>query len=156
LILLGLGCLAAASIGIVVAPGYGWLVAARFVQGLGATGIWVGSLTMAADLTPDTHMGRSLAWIAGSWSLGFVVGPALGGIGSVRFPFLVYAALALLALAAAGLALPETGRPGVRTTLAGVLRVLRYPSVLASAAATIALSFYYGAIEAFLPLFVDR
>jgi len=156
LILVGLGCLAVASFGFVFAPTYLWLVAARFVQGLGATAIWVGSLTMAADLSPDSHMGRSLSWITGSWSLGFVVGPALGGLGSVRFPFVLYAVLALLAFVAGCVALPETGRVGVRSALAGILRVLRYPAVLASAAATFALSFFYGAIEAFVPLFVDE
>lgn len=155
LVLVGLGCLSLASFGFVLAPTYAWLVAARFVQGLGATAIWVGSLTIAADLSPDSHMGRSLSWITGSWSLGFVVGPALGGLGSVRFPFMLYSLLSLAAFVVGCLALPETGRPGARTTLAAVVRVLRYPAVLASAAATIALSFYYGALEAFLPLFVD-
>ncbi len=156
LVLVGLGCLTAASIGFVLAPGYAWLVAARFTQGLGATAIWVGALTIAADLSPDASMGRSLSWITGSWSLGFVIGPALGGVGTVRFPFLVYAALSAVALAAGLVALPETGRVGVRTTLAGVRRVLTYPAVMASAVATFALSFYYGTIEAFAPLFVDQ
>src|SRR5213083_235237 len=49
LVLVGLGCLTLASVGFVLAPGYGWLVAARFTQGLGATAIWVGALTIAAD-----------------------------------------------------------------------------------------------------------
>ncbi len=119
LVLVGLGCLTVSSFGFVFAPTYVWLVAARFVQGLGATAIWVGALTMAADLSPDSHMGRTLSWITGSWSLGFV-----------------------------GL--------GVRTTLAGFLKVLRLPAVLASAAATFALAFFYGATEAFLPLLADQ
>ena len=156
LVLIGLGCLTAASLGFVAAPTYGWLVAARFAQGLGATAIWVGALTIAADLTPDDSMGRSLSWITGSWSLGFVVGPALGGVGSVRFPFLVYALLSGVAFVVGLFALPETGRPGVRTSLAGILRVLKYPEVLASAAATFALSFFYGAFEAFMPLLADE
>jgi len=156
LVLVGLGCLTLASVGFVLAPGYGWLVAARFTQGLGATAIWVGALTIAADLSPDASMGRSLSWITGSWSLGFVVGPALGGVGTVRFPFLVYAGLSAVALAAGLVALPETGRVGVRTTLAGVRRVMTYPAVLASAVATFALSFYYGTIEAFAPLLADQ
>jgi len=156
LVLVGLGCLTIASVGFVLAPSYAWLVGARFAQGLGATAIWVGALTIAADLSPDASMGRSLSWITGSWSLGFVVGPALGGIGSVRFPFLVYAVLSAVAFAAGLVALPETGRLGVRTTLSGVLRVLRYPAVLASAAATFALSFFYGTFEAFGPLLADQ
>lgn len=156
LVLIGLGCLTAASLGFVVAPTYFWLVVARFAQGLGASAIWVGALTIAADLSPDASMGKSLAWITGSWSLGFVVGPALGGIGDVRFPFLAYAVLSGLALLVAFFALPETGRPGVRTSLAGMLRILKYPAVLGSAAATFALSFFYGAFEAFMPLLADE
>src|SRR5439155_12322132 len=95
LVLVGLGFLTVSSFGFVLAPTYGWLVAARFVQGLGATAIWVGTLTMAADLSPDSHMGRSLSWITGSCSVGFVVGPALVGLGSVRFLFFVHAVLPL-------------------------------------------------------------
>ncbi len=156
LVLIGLGSMTVASLGFVVAPAYGWLVVARFVQGIGATAIWVGALTIAADLSSDESMGKSLSLIAGAWSLGFVVGPALGGIGTVRTPFMLYAALSAAALVAALVALPETGTIGVRTTFAGIMRVFRRPPVLASAAATFTLSFYYGVLEAFLPLFVNR
>ncbi|MGH9750330.1 MAG: MFS transporter [Candidatus Polarisedimenticolia bacterium] len=156
LVYVGLVCLTAASIGFVLAPTYGWLVIARLAQGLGAASVWVGALTMAADLSPDRAMGKSLAWISGSWSLGFVVGPALGGLGTERTPFIVYAALSGAALAAALLFLPETGRPGSRATLAGIVRVLRRPTVLLSGAATFVLSYFYGALEAFLPLLADE
>jgi len=54
-ILVGLACLTAASLGFVWAPGYQWLVVARFTQGLGATAIWVGGLTLAADLSPAEY-----------------------------------------------------------------------------------------------------
>ena len=47
LVLVGLGCLTIASVGFVLAPSYAWLVGARFAQGLGATAIWVGALTIA-------------------------------------------------------------------------------------------------------------
>jgi predicted MFS family arabinose efflux permease len=155
LVYLGLACLTLASIGFVFAPTYLWLMVARTAQGLGAAAVWVGGLTMAADLSPNESMGRSLAWISGAWSLGFILGPALGGIGSVRTPFILYALLSGLALAAALIALPETGRPGVRTTLAGILGVLRHPAVLLSGVATFVMSYFYGAIEAFLPLLAD-
>ncbi len=155
LVQLGLACLTVASIGFVFAPDYPSLMAARFAQGLGAASIWVGGLTMAADLSPDNSMGRSMAWISGAWSLGFVLGPALGGIGSMRTPFIVYAVLSGAALVASLLFLPETGRPHTRTTLEGILRVLRRPAVLASGVATFALAFYYGIVEGFMPLLAD-
>lgn len=155
LVVVGLACLMVASIGFVFAPTYPWLLVARAAQGLGASAVWVGALTMAADLSPDASMGKSLAWISGSWSLGFVVGPALGGIGTMRTPFVLYAVLAGAALVAALVALPETGRPGVRTSMAGILRVFRRPAVLLSGIATFVMSYFYGTIEAFMPLMVD-
>ena len=156
LILLGLVCLTVASLGFVVAPTYGWLVAARLVQGLAASAIWVGALTIAADLSPSDSMGQSLSWITGAWSLGFVVGPALGGLGEVSTPFVIYAALSTVALVSALMGLKEAPRPRPRTTLRGILDILRMPAVLVSAAATFTLSFYYGLVEAFLPLLISQ
>ena len=156
LILLGLVCLTVASLGFVVAPTFGWLVAARLVQGLAASAIWVGALTIAADLSPSDSMGQSLSWITGAWSLGFVVGPALGGLGDVSTPFVIYAALSTGALASALMGLKEAPRPRPRTTLRGILDILRMPAVLVSAAATFTLSFYYGLVEAFLPLLISQ
>jgi predicted MFS family arabinose efflux permease len=152
LILLGLALLTASSVAFVFAPGYAWLLAARVVQGVGASGIWVGSLTLGADLSRDESMGRSLSWLTGSWSLGFVAGPAFGGLGSLRTPFILYAGLCAAALVVGLIWLPVTGRGGPRATLAGILRVFARPAVLVSGVATFALAFFYGAIEAFVPL----
>jgi len=136
LILLGLGCLTVASLAFVVSPSYPWLVGARLIQGLAASAIWVGALTLAADLSPSDSMGRSLSWITGAWSLGFVVGPALGGIGDVQTPFVLYGLLSASALIVALIGLREAGAPRPRTTFGGILAVLRLPALLASAAAT--------------------
>jgi len=152
LIILGLACMTVASIGFAMAPTYLWLVVARVVQGLGAAGVWVGTLTLAADLSADETMGRSLSWITGSWSLGFILGPALGGIGTLRTPFLLYAGMSALTLLVAVAGLPEIGRGGPRATVGGILRIFRRAQVLSSGAATFALAFFYGALEAFLPL----
>jgi MFS family permease len=156
LILFGLVCLTLASLGFVVAPNYSGLVAARLVQGLAASAIWVGALTIAGDLSPTDSMGQSLSWITGAWSLGFVVGPALGGLGEVHTPFVAYAALSSLALLAVLAGLKEAPRPRSRTTLRGIVGILRLPAVLTSAAATFTLSFYYGLVEAFLPLLISQ
>jgi len=152
LVILGLALLTAASIGFVFAPTYGWLVAARVLQGLGALGVWIGAITMAADLSESVSMGRSLSWMTGTWSLGFVAGPALGGLGSLQVPFILYAALSAATLLVAIVGLPDVGRRGPRATFGGIARILRRRAVLASGAATFALAFFYGAVEAFLPL----
>jgi MFS family permease len=152
LILLGLVLLTASSIAFVFAPSYAWLLAARVVQGVGAAGIWVGSLTLGGDLSEDESMGRSLSWLTGAWSLGFIIGPAFGGLGSLRTPFVLYAALCAVSLLVAIAWLPVTGVGGPRATLSGILRVFARRAVLASGVATFALAFFYGAIEAFVPL----
>lgn len=152
IILLGLLCLTLASIGFTLAPGYKSLVAARLLQGFGAAGVWVGCLTLAADLSENRSMGRSLAWLTGSWSLGFIIGPALGGIGSLRLPFILYAGIAAVSLAVGWIGLPEGGVGGPDATFAGIARIFRRPAVLASGIATLGLAFFYGAIEAFVPL----
>ena len=152
LVILGLALLTAASIGFVFAPTYGWLVAARVLQGLGALGVWVGAITMAADLSESQSMGQSLSWLTGTWSLGFIAGPALGGLGSLQAPFILYAALSAATLLLALAGLPDVGRGGPRATFRGMARILRRRAILASGAATFALAFFYGTIEAFLPL----
>jgi len=154
IILIGLACLTVASLAFTVAPNYPSLVLARLVQGFGAAGVWVGSLTLAAELSADATMGRSLSWLTGAWSLGFIVGPALGGVGTLRTPFLVYALLAACAFVIGIVGLPHTGGGRPAATLAGILRIARRPSILASGAATFGLAFYYGAIEAFVPLLI--
>jgi MFS family permease len=152
LVILGLALLTAASIGFVFAPTYGWLLGARVLQGLGALGVWVGAITMAADLSEATSMGQSLSWLTGIWSLGFIAGPALGGIGSLQVPFILYAGLSAATLLLALLGLPDVGRGGPRATFRGIARILKRRAILASGAATFALAFFYGTIEAFLPL----
>jgi MFS family permease len=154
IVLVGLACLTGASIGFILAPNFPALVLARLVQGFGAAGVWVGCLTLAAELSADATMGRSLSWLTGAWSLGFIIGPALGGLGTLRLPFLIYSVLAACSLGVGMLALPMTGGRGPAATLPGILRVVRRPNVLASGAATLGLAFFFGAIEAFLPLLI--
>ena len=154
IIILGLACLTVASIAFTVAPNYPSLVLARLVQGFGAAGVWVGCLTLAAELSADATMGRSLSWLTGAWSLGFIIGPALGGLGTLRMPFLIYAVLAACALGVGILGLPMTGGHGPAATLPGILRIVRRPNTLASGVATLGLAFFFGAVEAFLPLLV--
>ena len=154
IVLLGLLCLSGASLGFVAAPGYGWLVAARVLQGLGASGVWVGCLTLAADLSPGEHMGRSLSWLTGAWSLGFIAGPALGGLGTLRVPFLLYAGLAAAAFVLGAFGLPVVATSGPPATVHAVLSMLRRPAILASGVATFGVAFFYGTIEAFVPLIV--
>jgi predicted MFS family arabinose efflux permease len=97
-------------------------------------------------------MGRSLSWITGAWSVGFIAGPALGAIGTLRTPFVIYAGLSACAFVVALVGLPEVGRGSPRATFSGILAIYRRAPVLASGIATFGLAFFYGTVETFLPL----
>jgi MFS transporter, DHA1 family, tetracycline resistance protein len=93
-----------------VAPGLEWLLVARIVSGICAASISTG-LAYVADVTPAPKRAAAFGRMGVAFGLGFVLGPALGGLlGSVdpRLPFWVAAALSLVNAAYGVLILPES------------------------------------------------
>ena len=103
-----------------------WLLyAARILGGMLSSATLPVSAAYVADLTTDEERGRGMAWLGTAVSLGFVVGPALGGtlaradlhftaryghflIDGFSIPFFAAAFLGLLTLFAATRWLPES------------------------------------------------
>lgn len=120
-----------------LAPTLGWLLVGRVVSGItsasiGAAGAYI------ADVTPPEKRAGSFGMLGAAWGLGFVIGPALGGIlggQSPRLPFYVAGALCLLNSAYGLFVLPESLPRERRTTFSwkkanpvGALVLLRsYP-----------------------------
>jgi MFS transporter, DHA1 family, tetracycline resistance protein len=81
-----------------IAPNLTWLFVARILSGVfGAT--QGPAQSSIADLATPDDRAKLYGWLGGAFSIGFVVGPALGGLlGEIgpRVPFVVAAALALL------------------------------------------------------------
>ena len=79
------------------APVFGWLVVGRLLAGVtGAS--FSAAYAYIADITPPEKRAASFGLVGMAFGLGFVVGPALGGVlGSIepRLPFLTAALLAL-------------------------------------------------------------
>ena len=100
------------------------LFVSRVVGGIGGSTIPVAQAYIA-DVTPPGHRAGGLGLIGAAFGLGFVVGPALGGIlyglspGSPAAPGYTAAALCLANALAALAWLPESRRPG---TLRGTSR----------------------------------
>lgn len=101
------------------------LYAARILGGILSSAALPVSAAYVADMTTDEERGRGMAWLGTAVSLGFVVGPALGGIlsrtdlhftaryghflvDSFSVPFFAAAFLGLLTLFAALRWLPES------------------------------------------------
>ncbi|GAA0410657.1 MFS transporter [Streptomyces luteireticuli] len=114
--LLGLALFGLASVGCGLAPGLGWLVVARTVQGIGAAVLVPTSLSLALPAFPAGERATAVgAWTAIS-ALAASGGPVLGGLLAAsdwRWVFLVNVPVVLAALAA-GVRLLPSPVPGPR------------------------------------------
>lgn len=83
---------------VVLAPNLTWLFASRIIGGGTSSSITVGT-AYVLDNTPLTQRPHRLGLVSVVWSLGLILGPALGGIlGDIntRLPFIVAACLSLI------------------------------------------------------------
>lgn len=93
----------------------GWLIALRFLQGLGAAAFRPGSRAVVADLVPENERGIAYGWMTGADTGGLIVGPALGGLLAVFGRATVFELTGLAMLLAAvvlAFALTGSGLPG--------------------------------------------
>lgn len=100
------------------ANSYAVLLAARMVSGFASGNIAVAQ-AYVADVTTGEHRSKGMGMIGAAFGLGFVVGPALGGLASHyaghAAPGLLAAALCGVNLASAWLILPESLHHELRT-----------------------------------------
>lgn len=94
------------------APSLPWLFLGRIISGI--TGASFSTATAyIADITPPDRRAQSFGLMGAAFGLGFIIGPALGGVlgdMNMRMPFLVSAALNLLNFLYGLFVLPESLR----------------------------------------------
>jgi multidrug resistance protein len=56
--------------------------AARGLEGIFAAGVFPACVSLLSDLTSEEHRGKAMGLVGMTFSLGFIVGPAFGGIAS--------------------------------------------------------------------------
>jgi MFS family permease len=153
----GLVAFAAASAVYAVADSPGWLWAARLGQGAAASAFSPSASALVARLNPSVKHGRAFGSYGFYKSIGYTLGPLLGGVlvwaGGLRLLFVVLAVLGAAVAAWAALAVPTLPPlPKIRQTVLDLARRLADPAFLgptgALAAATAALSVGVG----FLPV----
>ena len=96
-----------------VAPSVAWLFVGRAVAGV-AGAVYGPAGSVIADVTPPEKRGGTFALIGAAFGLGFIIGPALGGLFSSwgpRAPFVAAAVLALVNATVMLIAMPETLAP---------------------------------------------
>jgi len=103
-----------------LAPSIGWLFVGRVVSGItGAS--WTTAGAYIADVSKPEERAQGYGVLGAAWGLGFVLGPALGGVlGDVdpRLPFWAAAAMTLLNAAYGLFVLPESLPPEKRRAFA--------------------------------------
>ena len=117
-----------------VAPTLGWLFVGRVISGITSSTIAT-AFAYIADVTPSEKRAASFGMVGAAFGLGFVLGPALGGVlGTVnpRLPFWVAAAMALANTLYGVFVLPESLPPERRAPFSwrranplGLLKLLR-------------------------------
>ena len=119
-----------------VAPGVGWLIGFRLLQGVGAAMIFALGFAIITEAFPPTERGRALGVNGAIVSLGIVTGPILGGLLieslSWRWIFLVNLPVGIVGTLTALRFVPDVPPPGgqrfdfpgAATFLAGLLTLL--------------------------------
>ena len=112
LVLLSLATYAAAFTGYLLAPSTQVFIIIRALAGALTAGLTPAMMGIVADIAPDEERAQWLGVIGGGTSIGWVVGPSLGGLlydqwGYVA-PFATSVVLAVLALIVAIFVVPET------------------------------------------------
>jgi DHA1 family tetracycline resistance protein-like MFS transporter len=96
-----------------LAPSLAWLLLGRILSGICAASFSTATAYIA-DVTPPAERAHRFGWIGAAFGLGFVLGPALGGLlGATdpRLPFWVAAAFSLANALYGYLVLPESLPP---------------------------------------------
>lgn len=144
-------------------PSIGVLLVARFVQGFAGGWAMVIARAVVVDLASGVHLVRSLNVVAGVGGVAPIVGPLLGGLLLMVWPwhasFLVVAGFAALMTFAVAVAVPETLPPerrhagGLRQVVGATGSVLRRPrfvAYLVVMAFSMGVTFAYVATSAFI------
>jgi DHA1 family tetracycline resistance protein-like MFS transporter len=143
------------------------LLIARFIGGLGASNIG-SAQAVVADVTPPEGRARGMGMIGAAIGLGFVVGPAIGGLLAPigpSVPFIVAMAVAIVNALLVISFLPETHKeqgaakmgsstkPGRGLLPAGLGKLLRNPAITRLIVINLLFTMAFTAMEAVYPLF---
>ncbi|MDE0482232.1 MAG: MFS transporter [Candidatus Poribacteria bacterium] len=163
-ILLGLLGNAAALVAFGLAKEYIWLFAARSAAGIASAAVLPSVMAYVADVTTSEERGKGMGLMGAAMGLGFILGPAIGGVmGRHDLPFFVAGGLSLLTFLFALVLLPESLQKDVvgdqhewisprelfrKTTLKSSLTPLFFVAFFTT--------FSFAGLEATFPLFIKE
>ena len=86
------------------------LYVARFISGIGGAFLIPSTMAFVADITSVENRGKGMGLLGASMSLGFMIGPAVGGFlakVSLTFPFYIAASAAIISALISSFILPD-------------------------------------------------
>lgn len=142
-----LGLVALGALGFVLADSSAVYFVARTLMGLGSGGIWIGVTFDTLERWPGQEY-LCMSRVFAAYSVGGLLGPALGVFGGIRGPFLAYLVLLVLALPAVWF-VAESPTP---RDFGGDRTVLRTRAFWIACAAILFAVLALGVLEGVLPL----
>ena len=142
-----LALVALGALGFVLGDSLALYFAARTLMGLGSGGLWIGVMLDTVDRWPGEEY-VCMSRVYAAYSVGGLLGPALGALGGVHGPFLAYLTLLVAAIPVLLFVAPPPARRG----LAADRSALRVRGFWVAAAAITFASVALGVLEGVLPL----
>jgi MFS family permease len=139
--------LLAGDAGFVFGDGLAAWFPARFLQGLGAAGLWIGVTFAILELWPRSAYQR-MTGVFAAYAVGSIAGPAMAAVEGIRGPFVLHAVATFVAF----LPLLALRSQGERVHFGADRSVLRTRAFGISAAGIVLVSLAIGTIDGPLPL----
>ena len=127
------------------------LATSRTLQGVAAACTWAAALPLAVQSTSETKRGLELSSVSLAIGLGTIMGPILGGLGSVRTPLYLCAALALLLTIFCIIFLPNDQEKAISQE-GKFARLLRHDNLQVACLAVALVYLGFAMLEALFPL----
>jgi MFS family permease len=147
-----LALVALGALGFVLGDSLAVYFPARLLMGLGSGGLWIGVTFDTLERWPGQEY-LCMSSVFAAYSVGGLIGPALGAFSGIRGPFLAYLALLVLAIPLVLL----VGEPATRRDFAGDRAALRMRGFWVASAGILFAVLALGVLEGVLPLhFAER
>jgi len=154
-ITLGTALLAASSLGFALSSEYWEFAFFRLLQGVSDAAVWVSALPMVAEFGDEKTLGRRSGWLMMFFGTGIIIGPLLGGTGSLVITYGAVSAATLAVFACVAFVFRGYREPCRETgnVLRGILQLFKNPKVMIAGLTILIYGYVFGAIEPTLPPF---
>ena len=155
MIVLGMFLLCIASILFATSYSLLQLTISRMLQGLAASCTWAAALPLAAVVATESKRGLEMSSVTVATGLGTILGPLVGGWGTIQTPFYICMVMSFILTILACVYLKDVGKEKKYVRIKERLgRILRQKEVQTSCVAIGILYFAVGMLEVLFPLYM--